>query len=133
MAEKSLSLMQQLALMPDAIPDCIVDFLEDFQQTDSSLVKEAVLHSLTKDLASTALVQLKPLLDTQRAGIGRLMNVKVMPVEGAPRKFLCHLQFPGSTRGLGFVLHPSEDKISFVSVWSQEYLEADLLATIKDK
>jgi hypothetical protein len=99
MADRSLSLLQQLALLPDHVPDCIVDFLEDFVNTESSLTKPETLALLDPSLAATAASSLKPELDAQRAGMGKVTQLQINPVNGAPRKFTAKINFSAVSRG----------------------------------
>lgn len=133
MADRSLSLMQQLALLPDHVPDCIVDFLEDFVNTESSLTKPETLALLDAGLAASAGTSLKPELDAQRAGMGKVTQLQISPVNGAPRKFIAKINFSAVSRGLGFVLHPQDEKIIHILVWNKDYSEADIATAIQSK
>lgn len=132
MAEKQLSLNQQLALMPVAIPDSVVDLLEDFNystalQTDSSRL------AFDPDYLKISGDSLKLELEKLRTELGALKQVQVDQAgREVPGGFLVRLVFEKGTRGLGLLTRLKERTILKVVFVDGEYDEAKVREQIRN-
>lgn len=131
MADRQLSLNQQLALLPVAIPDTVLDFLEDFNYA-SALQTETAQASLDPDYLK-ATPGLAGELDSLRAQMGKLQAVNVEQCgRDIPGGFLVKLGFEKGTRGLGLLTKLKEKTILRVLVSAGEYDEAALRELLKN-
>jgi hypothetical protein len=132
MPDKQLSLNQQLALMPVAIPDSVIDFLEDFNygtaiQTDSSRA------AFDPEYLKVAGDQLKTDLEKLRTDLGRLRQVQVEQAgRDIPGGFLLRLDFEKGSRGMGLLTRLKERTILKVIFVEGEYNEAALKDQVKN-
>lgn len=131
MAEKSLSLMQQIALLPAGIPDSILDFLEDYQNPEQVFSKESVKASLMPDYFASQQAAIQQQLLAQRNGLGKVTALRVDPAKDVQQGFVCRLTFGQSTRGLGFVVHPQEGRIRHVVITAKDYSEEEILGALR--
>lgn len=132
MADKQLSLNQQLALMPVAIPDSVIDFLEDFNyataiQTDSSRA------AFDPEYLKAAGDQLKADLEKFRAELGKIQTVGVEQAgRDVPGGFLVKLVGEKGSRGIGLLTRLKERTILRTIFVEGEYNEATLKDQIKN-
>jgi hypothetical protein len=132
MPDKTLSLNQQLALMPVAIPDSVIDFLEDFNyataiQTDSSRA------AFDPEYLKVAGDQLKADLEKLRTDLGKLRLVQVEQAgREIPGGFLLRLDFEKGSRGMGLLTRLKERTILKVIFVEGEYSEAALKEQVKN-
>jgi hypothetical protein len=132
MAERILNLNQQIALLPAAIPDTVLDFLEDFNHV-AAMSTEAARNAYDADYLKTHTEPLKAELEKLRAEMGAL---KVLHVEQAgrdiPGGFLLKLSFEKGTRGIGLLTKLKERTILRVLVQSGDYNDAGLKEMLKN-
>ncbi len=132
MAERILNLNQQIALLPAAIPDTVLDFLEDFNHS-AALSTEASRNAYDPDFLKTHTEPLKVQLEALRAEMGAL---KVLHVEAAGREipggFLLKLTFEKGLRGVGLLTKLKERTILRVLVQAGEYNEPGLKELLKN-
>jgi hypothetical protein len=132
MPDKHLSLNQQLALMPVAVPDSVIDLLEDFNyataiQTDTSRA------AFDPEYLKVAGDQVKADLEKMRADLGKLRKVQVDQAgRDIPGGFLVRLDFEKGSRGLGFLTRLKERTILKVIFVDGEYDEAALKEQVKN-
>ena len=132
MPDKTLSLNQQLALMPVAIPDSVIDFLEDFNygtaiQTDTSR------SAFDPEYLKVAGDQLKADLEKLRTDLGKLKQVQVEQAgRDIPGGFLLRLDFEKGSRGMGLLTRLKERTILKVIFVEGEYNEAALKDQVKN-
>lgn len=132
MPDKRLSLNQQLALMPVAVPDTVLDFLEDFNY-GTALQTEGVRSSLDPDYLKTTGDSLKAELEKLRTDLGRLLEVGVEPGgRDIPGGFLVQLKFDKGTKGLGLLTRLKERTIFRAFFTPGEYDEAALREFLKN-
>ncbi len=132
MADRILNLNQQIALLPAAIPDTVLDFLEDFNIA-TALSTEAARNAYDPDFLMTHTDKLKGELEKLRADMGAL---KVLHVEQAGREipggFLLKLTFEKGLRGVGLLTKLKERTILRVLVQPGEYNEPGLKELLKN-
>ena len=132
MPDKTLSLNQQLALMPVATPDSVVDFLEDFNY-GTALQTESVRSAFDPEYLKVAGDQLKADLEKLRADMGKLKSVQVeQGGRDIPGGFLVKLEFEKGSRGLGLVTRLKERTILKLILAGGEYNEASLREQVKN-
>lgn len=132
MPDKRLSLNQQLALMPVAVPDSVLDFLEDFNY-GSALQTEGVRSSLDPEYLKAAGDSLKAELEKLRQDLGRLVDVKVdQGGRDIPGGFLVRLGFEKGVRGMGLLTRLKERTIFRVLFTPGDYDEAALKELLKN-
>jgi hypothetical protein len=130
--DKQLSLNQQLALLPVAVPDSVVDFLEDFNyatalQTDNSR------SAFDPDYLKNSGDQLKADLEKWRADLGRLKRLQVEQAgRDIPGGFLLQLDFEKGSRGVGLLTRLKERTILKVMLVEGEYDETALKEQLKN-
>jgi len=132
MADRILNLNQQIALLPAAIPDTVLDFLEDFNIA-AALSTEAARNAYDPEFLKTHTDKLKGELEQLRAEMGAL---KVLHVEQAGREipggFLLKLTFEKGLRGIGLLTKLKERTILRVLVQPGEYNEPGLKELLKN-
>jgi hypothetical protein len=132
MADKQLSLNQQLALLPVAIPDSIVDFLEDFNY-GTALQTETVRSAFDPDYLKTAGDSLKADLEGLRGELGKLQQLQVEQAgREIPGGFLVKLVFEKGRRGLGLLTRLKERTILKVLLTEGEYDETALKERLRN-
>lgn len=132
MAERILNLNQQIALLPAAIPDTVLDFLEDFNLA-TALSTEAARNAFDPDYLKAHTETVKADLEKIRAEMGAL---KVLHVEQAgrdiPGGFLLKLTFEKGVRGVGLLTKLKERSILRVLMPAGEYSEVTLKEMLKN-
>lgn len=136
--KRGLTLNQKLSLLPASIPDCVLDFLEDFNNADpltTPKTQKAVKREyLEKNHASLR----KHFL--QMRELGELTEVEG---RGLPRQypggFMIKLTFERGVRGLGFIVAQGTAYTGLIGVivvqddgFSEDYLK-ERLATFYKK
>lgn len=131
MVEKQLTLNQQIALLPAAIPDSILDFLEDFLY-GTPLQTETVRASLDPEYLKAEESNLSAVLVQLRAEMGAL---KKIGVDSAGREFpgvyVLKLGFEKGERGLGIFIRVKERTILKVVLQDGPYNEEALKLLLK--
>jgi hypothetical protein len=132
MADRTLTLNQQLALLPVAIPDSVVDFLEDFQN-GTALQTDSVRSAFDPDYLKAAGEALKSDLEKLRAEMGKLLQVHVDQFgREIPGAYSLKLTFEKGVRGVGLLTKLKERTIFRVLFQAGEYDEAALRETLKN-
>lgn len=131
MAEKQLTINQQLALLPATIPDSILDFLQDFQFS-TVLQDESVIASFDPEYFRGAADKLRVEIDELRKS-GKLMKLQVEACgRDIPGAFIAKLQFESGDRGLGIITKLKERTILKVIVQNAEYSEEKIKEILKN-
>lgn len=126
MADKILKLHQMLALQPVSIPDCVLDFLEDFGDANS-LQRASVRTSLEPAYLQKDEVQLKTQLEALRKDLGAITNVQSEAIgKEFPGAYMCKIIFEKGTRGVGFSVRLKENMIAKVVFSADDYRPEDL-------
>ncbi len=133
MPEKYLTLQQQLALLPVAIPDSILDFLEDFG-APVVLQTEGARNAIDAEYLGTHGEALKAQLEELRKDAGRVVRVEV---ESAPKEipnaYICKLSFEQKgARGVGLILRAKEKTIFRAVVSHADYSEEEIKNLLKN-
>lgn len=104
MAENNLTLQQQLALLPAAIPDSILDFLDDFSHPyaiQNPTTREAFDPEYLKASENQLMADLKKLRDEG----GSLQTIAVEQAgRDVPGGFILKLSFKNFERGMGLLI-----------------------------
>jgi|GEM_PF-7104484 len=132
MAERTLNLNQQIALLPAAIPDTVLDFLEDFNLS-TALSTESARNAFDPDYLKTQTAAVSSELEKIRSEMGAL---KLLQVEQAGREipggFLLKLTFEKGVRGIGLLTKLKERTILRVLVQPGEYSDVTLKEMLKN-
>ncbi len=132
MVDRTLNLHQQIALLPAAIPDAILDFLEDFA-FGNVLQSENSRNALDAEYLKAHGDALKTELEKLRAEMGALKELHVdQGGREIPGAFLLKLTFEKGLRGMGVLTKLKERTILRVLIQPGEYSEADLKALVKN-
>jgi hypothetical protein len=132
MPDKQLTLNQQLALLPAAIPDSIVDFLEDFNYA-TALQADSCRSAFDPDYLKVAGDALKAGLEKLRSENGPLKQVQVDQAgREVPGGFFLKLSFEKGVRGLGVITRLKERTIIKLAFTEGEYDEAKVLEQIRN-
>lgn len=132
MADRVLSLNQQIALLPAAIPDTVLDFLEDFGFA-SSLSTETGRNAFDAEYLKTDGEALKVELEKLKTEMGKLTQIAVDQAgREIPGGFLLKLTFEKGLRGLGLLTKLKERSILRVLVQGGTYDEAALKELLKN-
>lgn len=132
MAEKTLTLQQQIALLPVAIPDSILDFLEDFQYP-TPLQTETSQAAIDAEYLKANLDFLKVELEKIRTEMGKLNTLAVDQMgRDIPGGFALKLTFEKGVRGIGVLTRMKERTIFKVIFQPGEYNEASLKELLKN-
>ena len=129
MPKTELSLLQKLALLPSSVPDCLLDFFEDFQNVNALKEDERAINSLNKTYLERKGEDLRQQLNNMRQ-YGKLISVESSSLpRNYPGGFVCRLEFERAVRGLGFIVSQgtgSSGSIRIVHVGDGEYSADDL-------
>jgi hypothetical protein len=132
MADRILNLNQQIALLAAAIPDTVLDFLEDFNFA-TALSTEAARAAYDPDFLKAHGDALKAELEALRGEMGKL---QVLAVDQAgrdiPGGFLLKLTFEKGPKGIGLLTKLKERTILRVLVQPGAYDEAALKELLKN-
>jgi hypothetical protein len=132
MADRQLSLNQQLALLPVAISDSILDFLEDFNYA-TALQTETAQSSLDPEYWKKGGEALRTELEALRGEMGKLQTIAIeQGGREIPGAFLAKLGFEKGVRGVALLTKMKEKTIFRVLVQSGEYNEAALRELAKN-
>lgn len=135
--KKGLTLNQKLALMPASIPDCILDFLEDFNSSDP-LASQKTLQVLKPDFFQKNETELRRQF-TQMRELGDVEEVTGNTLSRQyPGGFMVKLAFERGVRGLGFIVSQGTGVTGVISVilvqedgYSEDYLKERLTSFYK--
>ena len=131
MAEKQLTLNQQLALMPASIPDSVLDFLEDFQHP-APLQSQSARDAFDQEYLKAEEASLQEKLQTVRKN-GPIISVAVeQSGRETPGGFLVKLGFAQSTLGIGILTRLKERTILRLLFPEGEYNDATLKDYLKN-
>lgn len=132
MADRILSLNQQIALLPAAIPDTVLDFLEDFGFS-STLTTETGRNAFDADYLKADGEALKTELERLKTEMGKLSQLGVEQAgREIPGGFLLKLTFEKGERGIGLLTKLKERTILRVLVQPGAYDEAALKELLKN-
>jgi hypothetical protein len=132
MADRILSLNQQIALLPAAIPDTVLDFLEDFGFT-SALTTDSGRNAYDPEYLKTDGEALKKELDGLKTDLGKLSQIGVEQAgREIPGGFLLKLTFEKGERGVGLLTKLKERTILRVLVHPGDYDEAAVKELLKN-
>lgn len=132
MADRTLNLNQQIALLPAAIPDTVLDFLEDFTYP-TPLSTDTSRNAYDPDYLKTSGDQIIGELSKLRQEMGPL---KVIQVEQAGREipggFLLKLTFEKGVRGVGLLTKLKERTLLRILLPAGDYNETALKELLKN-
>jgi hypothetical protein len=132
MAEKTLTLNQQIALLPAAIPDAILDFLEDFQYP-TPLQTEAAQSAFDPEYLKVSVEAIKGELEKIRADLGKFVTLSVDQLgRDVPGGFALKLGFEKGVKGIGILTKMKERTIFRVIFQAGEFNEAGLKELLKN-
>ncbi|MGZ3695994.1 MAG: hypothetical protein ACXWQO_18125 [Bdellovibrionota bacterium] len=132
MADRQLSLNQQLALLPVAVSDSVLDFLEDFNY-GSAFETETAQLSLDPEYWKKSGDSLKKEMEALRKEMGKLEGVLVdQGGREIPGAYLLKLTFEKGARGLALLTKMKEKTIFRVLLQPGEYNEAGLKELAKN-
>ena len=132
MADRILNLNQQIALLPAAIPDTVLDFLEDFNIA-TALSTETARNAYDPDFLKTQGEALKTELEKLRTEMGKLQLIGVEQAgREIPGAFLIKLSFEKGVRGVGLLTKLKERTILRVLVLEGEFSEPALKDLLKN-
>jgi hypothetical protein len=132
MAEKQLTLNQQLALMPAAVPDSILDFLEDFHHP-SALQNQTARDAFDPDYLKGNESALQEKLNGFRQTHGALQSIHVeQSGREIPGGFLLKLGFASAQVGVGILTRMKERTILRVLFQEGQYDENALKELLKN-
>jgi len=132
MAENNLTLQQQLALLPSAIPDSVIDFIDDFSHPhalQNPTSREAFEPDYLKVTEGQLIADLKKLRDEG----GSLESISVeQSGRDVPGGYMVRLGFKNFSRGIGLLVKLKERTILKVIFAEGEYNADSLLAQMKN-
>ena len=133
MADKALSYQQQLALLPVAIPECIIDFLEDFT-SGVPLQAEAVRNAFDPEYLAQQGESVRAALGEFRKEVGKPMAVVVEPAgKEIPNAYFCKMNFErAGEKGMALIVRAKERTI-FRVVFGQSGYSVDELKALLQK
>lgn len=132
MADRILNLNQQIALLPAAIPDTVLDFLEDFQFAAVNST-ESARNAYDPEFLKAHGEAVRQDLESLKSTMGKLVQIGVdQGGREIPGAFLLKLTFEKGTRGLGLITKMKERTIIRVLVQPGEYSEAGLKELLKN-
>jgi hypothetical protein len=132
MADRILTLNQQIALLPATIPDTVLDFLEDFGFT-TPLITESGRNAYDPDYLKAEGEILKKELETLKSSMGKLSQIGVEQAgREIPGGFLLKLTFENGVRGVGLLTKLKERTILRVLLQTGDYDEAAVKELLKN-
>lgn len=132
MANRTLNLHQQIALLPAAIPDTVLDFLEDFGGS-SAMSSEAGRSAYDPEYLQASGEALKAELNQLRTDMGKLQLLQVeQSGREIPGGFLLKLTFEKGVKGVGLLTKLKERTILRVLVQPGEYNDAGLKELLRN-
>lgn len=132
MADRILNLNQQIALLPAAIPDTVLDFLEDFQFATVNST-ETARNAYDPDYLKNHGDALVKSLEGLRASMGKLVQIQVDQAgRDVPGGFVLRLRFEKGERGIGLLTKMKERTILRVLIQDGDYNEAALKDLLKN-
>jgi hypothetical protein len=116
MVEKRLTINQQLALLPAAVPDSILDFLEDFNYS-AALASETVRSAFDPDALAAQQSQWQKALDGLRSDGGSVLQLTVEAAgRDLPGGYLVKMTLEKGEAGLAILTRVKERSIQNISV-----------------
>lgn len=132
MNQRILNLNQQIALLPAAIPDTVLDFLEDFGNP-TAMSTELGRNAYDPDYLQAHGDALKAELEKLRGEMGKLQLLQVdQSGREIPGGFLLKLTFEKGIRGIGLLTKLKERTILRVLIQPGEYSEPGLKELLKN-
>ncbi|MGZ3653885.1 MAG: hypothetical protein ACXVB9_22625 [Bdellovibrionota bacterium] len=132
MADRILNLNQQIALLPAAIPDTVLDFLEDFGHA-TALSTEAARAAYDPEFLKAHTDAVKADLEKLRQDMGKLVQIGVEAAgRDIPGGFILKLTFEKGPRGVGLLTKLKERTILRVLVPAGEFNEPALKELLKN-
>ena len=132
MADRILSLNQQIALLPAAIPDTVLDFLEDFGYAQV-LASESGRNAFDPEYLKTNGESLKVELEALKTEMGKLTQLGVDQAgRDIPGGFLLKFTFENGVRGVGLLTKLKERTILRVLVQPGAYDDTVLKELLKN-
>ena len=132
MGERTLNLNQQIALLPAAIHDSILDFLEEFNYP-AGLTTEVARAAYDPDYLKTNELAIKEELDRLRAEMGKLIKIQVdAGGREIPGGYLLKLGFERGVKGLGLLTKLKERTIFQVVFQRGDFEETSLRDLMKN-
>ncbi len=132
MADRVLNLNQQIALLPAAIPDTVLDFLEDFNSA-KALQSESSRIAFDPEYLKTHGDALQVELEQIRAASGSLLQIHVEQAgRDVPGGFMLKLNFEKGVRGVGLFTKLKERTILRVIFQAGDYSEQGLKELLKN-
>lgn len=132
MPDRHLSLNQQLALLPVAIPDSVLDFLEDFNY-GTAIQSETARSAFDPDYLKQAGDSLKAELEAFRKDMGKVTHIQVdQGGREIPGGFMIKITFEKGVKGIGLITRLKERTILRVVVPTGDYDEAALRELVKN-
>jgi hypothetical protein len=131
-AEKQLSLNQQIALLPAAIPDSLLDFLEDFLYV-TPLQTETSRASFDPEYLKAEEAKLQETLLQLRKDLGALLKISVEAGgRETPGAYLMRLGFEKGEKGIGAFTRLKERTILKLVFQEGAYDEEGLKGLLKN-
>jgi len=110
-----------LALLPVSIPDCILDFLEDFTETNI-LEKVKAKSSLEPAFLQQNEILIKQQLEALKSNAGSITQVHAEAIgKEMPGAYLCKIVFENGIKGIGFNVKLKENVISKIVTMTNDY------------
>jgi len=131
MAERSLNVNQQIALLPAFIPDSILDFLENFH-LPTALSSEQGRGAYDPEFLKSHGEQLKRDIEALCQGAGAFRELKVDPAgKDIPNGYILRLGFENGVRGAALLTSARERLIRSVFVQPGTFSEPELREHLK--
>lgn len=112
MVERHLKLHQMLALLPVAVPECVLDFLEDLGGDLTPLTRPKVRTSIETSYLQQKDADLKKAIEDFRKDFGEITQVSGEALgKEVPGGYLCKVVFEKGSRGIGFTVKLRENQI----------------------
>lgn len=132
MADKQLSVNQQIALLPAAVPDSILDFLEDFLYT-TPLQTETSRASFDPEYLKAEEAKIQGTLTQLRTEMGALQRLHVDAAgRETPGAYLVKLGFEKGDKGVGVFTRLKERTILKIVFQDGAYDEEGLKNLLKN-
>jgi hypothetical protein len=132
MADRQLTLNQQIALLPVSIPDSILDFLEDFNHP-KPLQTDSARSAFDPEYLLASGESLRASLHLMRQEMGPFRALQVDPAgREVPGGYLVKIGFEKGERGIGILTKIKERTIFRVCVQNGNYDEAGLRELLKN-
>ena len=135
--KRGLSLNQKVTLLPASIPDCVLDFLEDFNSADPLSLPKTIKAVKEDYLIKNSAGLRKHFVQMRELGELTEVEGKTLPRQ-YPGGFSIKLTFERGVRGLGFIVAQGTAYTGVISVivvqddgFSEDFLKERLSAFYK--